>query len=112
VTTPLPWPPVVPRTPQAIAAHRRLSELPPGLGSVALAGLMRCAQSRAWQWAKTFGYVTQAELRRKQWAAVDWARPDVEIARELGVTKQAVGSKRRSMGKLHLLPGRKTETTR
>jgi hypothetical protein len=95
MTTPLPWPPAVARTPKAITAHRLLSALPPGLGVVDLAERMRRPQSTAWRWARMFGYVTHADLRLKRWAAVDWARANAEIARELGVTRRAVAKQRR-----------------
>jgi hypothetical protein len=108
--TPLPWPPSLRRTPRAIEVHRLLSKLPPGLRVVDLAERLRLNQPYVWRLAGLFGYVTAADLLRERWAAVDWTQSDTQVARAMGVSRQAAAGRRRRAGKLHLLPRRKAET--
>lgn len=76
---------------------RRFSELPAGLTLKSLADKWGVAYVTIYIWAKRFGY-DHADTRgakhrartRDRYGKVDWNRRVSDIAREIGVSKQAV----------------------
>ena len=77
--------------------RQRVAALPPGLTLPQVQERLDCSYARAHQLAKISGY-NVAKIKRgarlkvtpKQWAATDWTLRDVDIARQLNVSRERV----------------------
>src|SRR5436190_4143498 len=94
------WPAGLVATRQRRAWFERLSALPAGLSVGEVARRLGRPYPTVGPWVRCFGY-PYLDGRRVRWGVswdgVDWSRPDVAIAADLSITRQAVAQRRQSL---------------
>ena len=90
----LDWPAGVQPTRVRLMWYYRVRALPAGMDLGAIAAKFRVSKSNAHRWTHLFGY-RLSDLRCRnggveKWNEVDWSLRDVDIARQLGVSRERV----------------------
>ena len=88
-------------TPRQRAWLGRLAQVEPGLKLGELAAMLGEPYATVQRWAAFLGYPIRdgrsERSSRVNWSSVDWRKPNVAIARELGVSRERVRQVRREM---------------
>jgi len=94
------------RTKESLVWFERISGLEPGVTRDQIARRFGVTYDVAFKWTTFFGYQVGKDGVRKRvsaadWAAVDWSRPDLEIAAGLGIGVPKVKARRKSNESAH-----------
>ena len=88
-----------------------LAKMPPGLSRPEVAKRLSTSQQAANRWIRAYGYKAidgrasawskerRLSVSKVDWTRADWTKTNIELGRELGISREWVRVKRRAFGR-------------